>query len=480
MSEVLNHKAKTIQSLKWSGLNQALKQGLNLGIGILLARLLNPDDFGLLGMVTVLTGFMQLFNDFGFGSALIQKQEIKDEDIASVFWFNLATGIVFCLILMAISGWVASFYGKPELKSIVIAVAWIFVLQALAYVQITLFRKSLDFKSLFLAETLAMLVSGSIALWMAVHQYGVWSLIAQLLTNALVLLVLVWLLSSWRPSFVFSKPAIQELLKFSLPLMGSNAIGYLLGNLDKLLIGRFLGSSSLGIYSRAYSLMVFPVGQVSGVVSQVMFPSLAQIQDDIPRVRQIYLRMNQVISAITLPIMGAAFLFAEPFVLLVLGPQWEPMIPVFQCLTLVGALQSISTLVGNIFMALGKMKFFLKINAYSGIVFLVGSILGLQFGLMGVSISFTLATLLVAIPQWILTIRLIDLGFFDYLKSWVPIASIVLGNVLVFFLIKNWVGFSNSWLVFGTGGLIFCLSYAISLLLFKPKLLTDLFYREET
>jgi PST family polysaccharide transporter len=330
----------------------------------------------------------------------------------------LFTGITFFLILFFSGKWIAIFYDNVQLEAIVQWVAIIFILQAFTYVQQTLFRKQLDFKTIFLVELMSLLAGGSTAIIMAYNGFGVYSLIAQLLVNTLVSVITLWFFSSWRPSFEFSFERIKAMLGYSLPLMGSSALGYVLGNLDKLLIGKFLGNQSLGLYSRAYSLMVFPVGQISGVISQVMFPSLAQIQHDKPRIKEIYLKMNRVISFVTFPMMGLAFLLAEPFVLLVLGEQWREMIPLFKIFTVVGALQSVGTLVGNIYMALGEMKLYFKVNLYSGIVFILASIIGVKFGVTGVAIAYSLASVAVGIPQWIVTGKLINVSLLDYFKAW--------------------------------------------------------------
>ncbi len=430
-----SHKEKTLKGLKWSGGGQIVKQVLNISIGIFLARLLSPTEFGLLGMITVFTGFMQLFNDFGFGAALIQKEQIDNKDLNSVFWFNLLTGLVFFMLLFWVSNLIADFYKTPQLVELIRWVALIFILQALTYVQQTLFRKNLDFKTIFLVELFGMLAGGGTALILAYFGFGVYSLIVQLLVNSLITVVSLWLFSSWRPAFEFSVERIKNLLGYSLPLMGSSILGYVLGNLDKLLIGRFLGNQSLGLYSRAYSLMVFPVGQISGVISQVMFPSLAQIQTDKNRIKEIYLKMNRIISFVTFPLMGLGFLLAEPFVLFVLGEQWREMIPLFKIFTFIGALQSIGTLIGNIFMALGEMKLYFKVNLYSGIVFILASIIGLQFGIYGVAISYSIASLFVGIPQWFVTGKLINLDLWDYMKSWLQNGVLTLLVVICIFAV---------------------------------------------
>lgn len=468
------HKSKTISGLKWSGLNQVIKQGLNITIGIILARLLNPSDFGLLGMVTVFTGFIQLFNDFGFGAALIQKQDADDLDFNSVFWFNLITGIVFFVLLTISASFIANFYNKPQISLLVKLVAWVFIIQALGYVQFTRYRKELNFKSLFIIESLSMLFSGLVALIMAYRGFGVYSLISQVLVSSVVTLFCLWIFSTWKPRFQFSKLRIQSLLKFSMPLMGSTAMGYALGNVDKILIGRFLGAPSLGIYTRAYSLMVFPVGQISGVISQVMFPSFAQIQDDKERIKGIYLKLNNVISAITFPIMAGAFVFAEPFILLVLGEQWREMIPIFKILTFIGALQSVGTLVGNIFMALGEMKLYFKVNLFSGLIFVVASIIGVNFGLLGVTISLLLATLIVAIPQWLITGNLVALSIKKYLKA-MQISTLIVVFLVALFSFVNWqFKISINWFNFLCSLFLFTATYMFMSYLLNQKLMENI------
>lgn len=408
------HKQKTISSLKWSGINQVLKQSMNIGFGIMLARLLSPAEFGLIGMVTVITGFMQLFNDFGFGSALIHKLDANELDYSSVFWFNLLTGFVFCSLLIISSPLIALFYKNSDLKIIIISVSFLFIIQAFSYVQYVILKKNLNFKGVFIAELIAITASGSIAIYMAYHHYGVYSLVAQTLLNSAILGVVIWVNSTWTPKFKYSMQSIKQLLKYSVPLMGSNALGYLLGNVDKILIGKYLGTLNLGIYTRAYSLMIFPVGQISGVISQVLFPSFALIQHDKEKIKSIYVKMNKTISFVTFPLMVMAFILAEPFILVVLGPQWKEMIPIFKILTIVGALQSVGTLVGNIFMALGEMKLYFKVNLFSGLVFILASLIGIQFGIIGVSIAFLVATILISVPQMHITGRLIDLKLKDY------------------------------------------------------------------
>jgi O-antigen/teichoic acid export membrane protein len=470
------HKLNTVKGLKWSSFGQVIKQGLNITIGIILSRLLSPNEFGLLGMITVVTGFMQLFTDFGFGAALIQKRNLDDKDLNSVFWFNLGLGLMLTIGLFLSGPMIARFYQSEIISELIRWVSFMFFIQSLSYVQLTIFKRELDFKTVFWIEFMGMLTSGFLAIWMSILGFGVYSLVAQLLMNQFVMVIGLWAFSNWKPSLQYSVHSIKSLLNYSLPLMGSSILGYFLGNLDKLLIGRFLGNQSLGIYTRAYSLMIFPVGQISGVISQVMFPSLAQIQDDRNRIKEIYLKMNRLISFITFPLMGLGFLLSEPFVLIILGEQWREMIPLFRIFTLVGALQSIGTLIGNIFMALGEMKIYFKLNLISGLVFILASLIGLQYGIKGVAIAYSIASLSLGLPQWYITGRLINLPLKQYLNSWKITAMISL--LLVFsihFLLSSFEIVLDIWKSTGIT-MIFLFLYLALQFLFNRKLYMELLY----
>lgn len=294
-----SHKQKTISGISWNVLNQIISQGTNIGIGILLARLLGPKAFGLVGMITVFTGFLNVFSNFGLGSALIQKKNINSVDKSTVFWVNLGVGVLLCLTLFVSSSAISNFYNEPLLSPLVRFISFIFIIQSLNYVQASLFKRALAFKKIFWVNTLSVIVGGILAVIMAYQGYGVWSLVFHTIFKMIINTIVLWFLSDWKPILVFSKASLKELMRFSLPLMGTQTFNYWVRNIDNLLIGKYLGTAQLGYYSRAYSLMLLPVSKISGVIAAVMFPSLSLIQDQKKRIKSIYLKMSRFIALVT-------------------------------------------------------------------------------------------------------------------------------------------------------------------------------------
>jgi len=324
-----SHKAKTVNGLKWNLLDKIVSQGVGFAINILLARLLLPEDFGLLGMVVVIIGFAAVFKDFGLGSAIVQKKELTKDDLSTVFWFNLLMGITLTAVIYFAAPLIAGYYGR-----------------------------------VFMVNASSTILSGSLAVILALSGWGVWSL--------------VWKMIAF--TVVTKKKSLKEIMGFSLPLLGTQSLNYWVRNADNLLIGKYLGDIALGFYNQSYRIMLIPVKQITGVISKVLFPSLARIQDDKERIKMIYLKVVKLISFVTFPLMFGLCALAEPFVQIVLGEQWMPMVPVLRCLAVVGAFQSIGTLNGNIFQAVGETAYQFWVGLPPRILYIIAIVYGLQGG----------------------------------------------------------------------------------------------------
>ncbi len=405
MSELKN---KTLSGIFWSVATQIIRQVVQFIISIVLIRLLLPEEFGLVGMVTVVTGFVIIFRDFGLGSAIIHKKEVSQADLSTAFWFNIMVGAALTLIIIGVAPFVAEFYNEPILTDMTMVLAFNFLISSFSIVQSSIFAKKIDFKTLFFVRITTTIVSGSIAIIMAVNGYGVWSIVAQSLSMSLVSAIGLWVASKWRPSFVFSKASLKMLLDFGLALLGTRTLNYWARNTDNLLIGKFLGSNQLGIYSKAYSVMLLPLTNISQVLSRVMFPSLSTIQDDKQRVKRIYLRMTRSIALVTFPMMAGLIVTADPFVLVVFGEKWKACIPILKILSVLGLTQSIGTLNGNIFLSQGATKLQLKIGLITKPMMIVGIVIGLQWGIIGVAIGYLSATLLSGVLEFYKVGQLIE------------------------------------------------------------------------
>jgi PST family polysaccharide transporter len=410
-------RSRTISGITWSIVSRIGRLGLTFVIGVILARLLSPREFGLVAMITVITSFAAIFAELGFSAALVQKPNVDQVHLSSVFWLNLGAGLALTVAFAAGAPLIARFYQEPMLTPLTMLIATNFVISSLKIVQNTLYTKALDFQTLAIVEICALAVAGAVSITMAYTGFGVWSLAVQSVIVSAITALLIWILSDWRPSLLFRWAAIKDLLGFSMNLFGTKVLNYWVRNIDYLLIGRILGSNPLGIYNRAYDIMLFPLVSVSQVLSRVMFPSFSIIQEDKERVASLYLRMTRTIALITFPMMLGLFVTVEPFVLAVFGPQWVAMIPVLRILSLVGMSQSIGTLTGNLYLSQGRadlefrIGLFLKTNAILGIV------IGLRWGIVGVAAGYAIASFVNAYPSFYFAGRLVNLTYWQLLRN---------------------------------------------------------------
>ncbi|WP_158705089.1 MOP flippase family protein [Salinibacter altiplanensis] len=426
---------KTIRGLSWSVVAQVGKQVSQLVFIVILARLLSPREFGLVGMVLIITGFAKLFSSLGLGAALVQKQGIKEKHRSSVFWLNAGAGGLLTLGFVAGAPLIAEFYGEPLLVPVAMVLGVDFLIGGLSIVHRTLFRKEIDFKSLAIVEIASIGLAGTIGVGMAYAGFGVWSLVAKIMASSVVTAALLWILSPWVPRFTFSWEATKELMRFSLNLLGEKTINYWVRQVDDILIGKVLGSDPLGLYRYAYKIMLFPTRKISGVVSRVMFPSLSTIQEDTERVRQVFFRMIRTIALLTFPMMLGLMAVSHSFVVGVLGNQWSEMVPILRVFCVIGLVQSVGTLKGNIFLSQGRTDLMFRLGLFTKPVLISGIVIGLQWGVNGVAFGYAIAVALVTYPEWHYAGKLVGFTYGDlaYELSGVFLCAVAM-SVLVFVL----------------------------------------------
>lgn len=462
-------KDQTVSGIKWNLLNQVITQVVNLGISVLLMRLILPKEFGLLGMVVFFTGILNVLSDFGLSSSLIYKKDTDDLDKHTLFWTNLALGVFLTLLLSSCSHLIANFYDEPRLVNITILLSLTFSIQALGGVQQSLFKKDLNFKNLFIVNTSAIVISGSCAIYMAYHDFGIWALISQQLITVLISTISIWIMSDYRPTMAFSLEKLKIHLNYGVSLFGNNIFSYLSRNADNFLIGKLLGAEPLGFYSKAYSLMMLPVSRLSGVIGTVLFPSFSRIQDEKDRIRHIYLKINRVVAFITFPLMGMLFVVADPFVRIVFGENWVPMISVLKVFSIIGALQSIGTFVGTIFLSQGATKLFFKINLFTGILVILSFVIGVQYSIAAVANCYMVAVLLVTVPQYHFAGRLINSSAWEIIKNILPHLFIAIFIVLTVNLSYHLIQSDNLYLNLSVGIIQFSVLWIALNYLFNRK-----------
>jgi PST family polysaccharide transporter len=407
----------TISGLKWSAIAQAAAQSMQIITYILLARLLPPGDFGLVSMAMVVTNFVLLFNDLGTAAAVVQRRELSPPFLSSIFWLNLGFGLVLTLVVMLLSPLIAWLYHEPRVTPLLMVMALSFALFGSGKLQQALLQRDLNFAVLAKIEVLAIGAGSAAALLAALAGAGAWSLVLQLLIMVIVRCALLWRASPWRPTLVFRWGDVRAIGGYSASLTSFNIVNYIGRNADNVLIARFLGSVSLGYYSLAYRIMLYPLQRIAAMIGQVMFPAYAQVQDDHARFGRGYLQSISAIAFITFPLMLGLTVLAEPFVLVLLGAEWQPVVVLLTILGPVGMLQSISTTVGTIYTAKGRTDLMLQVGGGMVVLVIIGFVIGLRWGIVGVASAYAIVYLLVTYPVFAVPLRLIDLSVADLARA---------------------------------------------------------------
>jgi len=415
----MNIKNKAVAGVKWVLISNALAQLFQLFFMLVLARLISPREVGLLGMVTVFTGFAASFSELGFRAVLIQRKVINEKHYSSVFWLNFGMGVLLFSIMYLISGSIGVFYHEPTLMPLTRLVAVTYIINSFGIVTQAKLNRTMNFRRLALIDTTAVLVSGGVAITMASRGFGVWSLAWSIVVSACVTQFLYLFKAEWRPSRVFSLTAIKELLGFSGNVFAYNLYNYWVRNSDNLLIGKYLGSVELGVYSRAYSLMLMPLNFISSAFSQVMFPALSLIQDDKTKVKEIYLKTIASIALITFPMMLGLWVVSDVFVRVMLGVKWLGVIPFLEVFSLLGLVQSVATTTGWIYLSQGRADLQLRFMVVASAMIIGSIIIGILLGSsMAVAVSYAFTSgILLFYPCFAIPGRLINMTVAEVLRK---------------------------------------------------------------
>lgn len=422
---------QTISGIGWISVAQVGKQGIQFIISIILARLLTPKDFGLIGMILVFTGFVNLVGELGFGAALIQRHMLEEKHYSSIFWLNAVTGLAFTGLFTLIAPLIANFYDEPQLVSLTRLIVINFAISSFGTVQNAMLNRTMKFRWLAFIEITAVLVAGGLATILALMGYGIWSLAWQILITSITTTLGLWFVTGWRPHLSFDWNAVKDLVGFSSNLLGFNIFNYWARNADNLLIGKFMGTAELGIYTRAYSTMLLPLSQVTSVFGRVMFPTLSKVQSDIVLVKQIYLRSLELIALVTFPMMMGLLVLAKHFVLTLYGPKWEMVTSLLQILSLVGMIQSLVATVGWIYQSQGRTDWMFKWGLFVGFSGVTSFLIGLQIGTVeAVAICYGIVNVLLLYWNFTIPGKLIQLTFVEVLHTIIGTLGCAIGMAL--------------------------------------------------
>lgn len=386
-------KQKTIRALAYNFFDKAGTQLLAFVISIILARILVPRHFGLIAMVNVFIQLANTFVDSGFGMAVIQKKDLKDSHIASVFYFNLFVAILFYSVLFFCAGFIAEFYEEPELVLITRVLGLNLIINAIGSIQLNLMVKQLDYSSQLRASIIGAVVGGSIAIALATNGYGVWSIVAQVTIMNVIKNGYYWFASTVKIVGGFSKSAFQSMVGFSYKILLASILDIVFTNLYVLLIGKFYSTSQLGYYRRAKSLQEMPTTLIAKI-QKVIFPSLSNFQDDNEKLKSIFRESVRLTAFITAPLMALLAIIAEPLVLFLLTAKWLPSVSFIQVFCIAGLAFTLSSLVLNLLFIKGNSGLYLKTEFIKKAIMLGILIPSLYWGIMGIVAGYAIASLI--------------------------------------------------------------------------------------
>ena len=413
--------------------SQVLLQIARFAVAIVLARLLAPEEFGIAAMVLVASGAIILFGDSALGTALIQRRVITDADRSTVFWTGAAVGVALTAAGIALAGPLARFYDEPKVEPLFAVLSLSFVIAALGTTQSALLLRDMDYRRLELRRVAAGIVSSAIAIALAFAGFGAWAIVGQQVAYASCETALIWMISPWRPSFTFSSTSLRGLAGFSGSVFGQNALYYITRNVDNVLIGRYLGASALGAYALAYNVMLAPFNHIAGPLQQVLFPALSRMQDDPKRLADVWIRVTRLVAAVSMPALVGLVVVAPDFVSTVLGQKWSAATPVIRILAVVGLIQTLQHLNGEILYALDRAGTFFRFTIFWAIASVVAFGIGVQWGIVGVAACYAITSAFVEPVSAYLTARAVDLPLRTFVVALSGVAqAAALMGLLVF------------------------------------------------
>ncbi len=415
---------KTVSGIFWNGVQKFSTLGIQLLITIIIARILSPEDYGLIGMLSIFTALGIVILDSGFGQALIRKQDATDTDYSTIFFLQIIIGFVIYIILFSLSPFIAEFYNTPRLENIAKIIFLVFPLNSLGLIHSTLLKKQLKFKSYAKITILSSLMSGIIGIILAYNGMGVWTLVIQMLSQTLLLNVFVWFVIKWRPKFKFDFLSIKEIAPFSLSLLGIGVIKIIARNIYTLLIGKFYPLNEVGFYNQAKRFEEIPTQSITGIIQNVSYPVLSTKQTDDIRLRLGYRKIITQTMFIITPLMLILLAVADNLFYVLLTEKWMPAVPYFRLLCIFGLLYPLHSINENILKVKGKGKKLVILEVIKNIFLFVSILITLKMSVSALLIGSILTSLISVLINMHYCGKEIEYSTLDQLKDISPIALV--------------------------------------------------------
>jgi O-antigen/teichoic acid export membrane protein len=398
-------KGRTVRGGAITFVAQGIKVVLNMGSTVVLARLLTPADYGLIGMVTGVTGFVEMFKDAGLSMATVQRERITNEQISTLFWLNVALSVGLMSVVIALAPVVAVFYHEPRLTWVTVALAGTFLLSGLTVQHQALLRRNMKFKQLAVIDILSLGAGAITAVVMAWLGYRYWALVGMGVASSFVNAVAAWIAMPWCPGPPRRGCGVRPMIGFGGGIVGSRFVYSFIRNTPSIMLGWYWGAGAVGLYQRAYTLLMFAVDQIQGPVTAVAIAPMSRVQGDVPRLRRYFLAGYSVVVSCILPVVVTCAVFAEEIVALMLGRQWHAAAGIFRWLALSGICVGILNPQGMLLIAMGQAAKCMKLGLADAVCVVIAYFAGLRYGAEGIAVAFLISKVLICVPMTYATFK---------------------------------------------------------------------------
>jgi PST family polysaccharide transporter len=442
---------------------QVFKFGFSTAATIVLARLLTPEDYGLIGMVAILLNFVGMFQYLGLSTATVKWSELNHQQVSTLFWVNMALSVAIMLVTIASGPLLARFYNEPRLVGITAGYGITIFFAGLAIQHEAILTRQMRFTAIVIVEVVAILSGFASAVLAALRGAGYWSLVLNQMVMTVVTVIGVWAVCRWRPGLPARGIGLRSMLSYGGNITGFNVMTFFSRNLDNALIGKFWGPYQLGVYSRAYQMLLMPMQQINAPLGAVAVPALSRLSHEPERYRAAYLKILEKVVMITMPLGALMIATSDWMVLLLLGPQWRETGRIFMLLGIAAMIQPVTKTAWWLFSTQGRTRELFHWGLLGGAIAIVSIVAGLPWGATGVAASYAIADLCIATPLlfWYVG-RRGPVRTIDFYRTIAPVVAASVCALATLFICRPWLSTLSS--LIGRLSIAFGLTVAVSLL----------------
>ena len=466
MAEI-NLRKNAVSGALWTATEKIMTQVVSFVFGIILARLLDPSDYGVVGMLGIFFAIAGTFMDSGMGSALIRKNDRTDADLSTVFFFNLATAAFFYTLFYITAPWIADFYHMPILKTVMRVVAISLIIGAVTGVQRTVLTINLQFRKQSIISIIGLLVSGVTGITLAYMGYGVWALVFQGIASSVITSAIIWATTSWHPKFIFSKKSFNDLFGFGSKILCSSLINTIYNNLTTLVVGRVYSPADVGYYNRGNGYANLPTQTVQDMALKVNYPILAKLGDDDEALIRAYKKLLSVPMYILYPMLIGLAVLGEPLITIMIGEKWLPCVRIMQVLCVGYMFSPLTHLNLNLLYVKARTDLVLKLELIKKPIAFLLLFASIPFGIIWMVIGKAFYEFIAFSFNCYYTGKILDYGELKQLKVLAPIFlnAFIMGGVVMLVMMP----FTNPWVKIAVGFPTGVISYILFSIIIKDQ-----------